>query len=190
MLGDALSHYEYYEKGLVQTPIVCTNHVADFVGRCKNLWAYYTGGQANDGLSNRILVMSAERNRILGIQMYYHKVKGFLHWGYNYYYDVLCHGLFDPKMNACGYNGHSGTSYFVYPSHDGTAIQSTRQKVFFEGINDYRALQLLEKKCGRKCAEDLVKKHFGDITFYTKPSSPTQILEFRAELNQMVVENN
>ena len=188
MCGDALSEYLFYEKGFVKTPIVVTPRVDDFAGRCDNLWAYYTGGQLQEGLSNRIMVVPPERNRMLGIQLYAYRIKGFLHWAYNFYYDVLSHGLFDPKCNPCGYNNHAGTTYFVFPGKDGTALQSARQKVFFEGINDMRALEALEKRSGRAACDALIEKHFGRVTFHTCPASPEALLAFREELNRLAAQ--
>lgn len=186
-VGDALSHYEFYEDGTVGTPIVSTDRVTDFFGRCDNLWCYYTGGQCSEGMSNRMINCSSERNRMLGIHMYAHNVKGFLHWGYNYYYDVLSHGLFDPKTEPCLYNGASpGTSFFVYPSSDGKAIQSIRQKVFYEGLNDMRALQLSEKLKGREYTMKLIEKYYGKVTFLTPAESEEKLLGFREELNKII----
>ncbi len=186
LCGDALSDYLFYEKGYVKTPIVVTSRAGEFLGRVPNLWVYYTGGQLDAGLSNRILAVPPERNRMLGIQLYACRVQGFLHWAYNYYYDVLSHGLFDPKCNPCGYNNHAGTSYFVYPGRDGRALQSVRQKVFFEGLNDMRALEAAEKLRGRAACEELMEKHFGHMDFHTCPDSPEALLAFRRDVNRLI----
>lgn len=185
--GDALSHYCFYEDGTVKTPIVRTKEADDFVGRCDNMWGYYTGKEVHDGLSNRVLTLPPERNRMMGIHLYQYKMKGFLHWGLNYYYDVLSHGIFDPRYNPCGYRNHAGTSFFVYPAFNGTALPSMRQTVFAEGIYDYEALLQLEKKYDRNFCEELLKKHFGKITMNTAPSDPEQIIHFRKELNEWIV---
>lgn len=187
IVGDALSHYEYYESGLVTTPIVCTDAIKDFYGRTEHLWAYYTGGQCFDGLSNRKLNCSAERNRMLGIQLYMHDIEGFLHWGYNYWYDFLSQGFIDPNTDACFYcGGRPATGYLVYPSLDGKCIQSIRQKVFYEGLNDMRALQLLEKLIGRKKAKEFTKDFFGEVTFFTHPQTSKRLLQFRQLLNEKI----
>ena len=34
LCGDALSHYLFYEEGLVETPIVATHNIDEFLGRC------------------------------------------------------------------------------------------------------------------------------------------------------------
>lgn len=187
MCGDALSHYEFYEDGTVKTPIVATDNIHEFYGRCDNLWAYYTGMQCSGGSSNRKLNCSSARNRMLGVHMYTYNIKGFLHWGYNFYYDMLSYGLFDPKTEPCNFNGAGGgTSYFVYPALNGTALQSIRQKVFYEAINDMRALQLSEKLIGRKATTELIEKHYGKVTFSTDSGGEDKLLRFREELNKTI----
>ena len=186
LCGDALSHYMFYEEGLVQTPIVATHHIDQFLGRCEHLWAYYTGGQIQDGLGNRILVMPPERNRVLGLEMYANKIEGFLHWAYNNYYDLLSQGLFDPKFNPCGYNNNPGTTYMVYPGRDRKPLQSARQKVFAEGILDIRALELLESLSGRKACDEILEKHFGQVDFHVAPNGPEHLLAFRADVNAAI----
>ncbi|MBQ2719018.1 MAG: DUF4091 domain-containing protein [Clostridia bacterium] len=188
-VGDALSHYEYYEDGTVPLPIVCTESIADFCGKAKHFWAYYTGGQTEGGLSNRKLNCSGERNRMLGIQMYFHGVEGFLHWGYNYWYSILSRGFTDPTLDACGYGGaNPGTSSLVYPALDGTCLPSIRQKVFYEAICDMRALLLYERLAGKRAAHALVREAFGEVTFRTHPESAEKLLAFRRTLNGRIAE--
>lgn len=186
MCGDALSDYSFYESGMVPIPIVSITKVESFYGKCDNLWCYYTGSSRKKKMSNRLIINSSENNRIIGTQLYYYGIKGFLHWGYNYYYDMLSHGLFDPRTKTDGYYGRPGASYLVYPDNDGTAIQSVRQKVFYEGINDMRALELLEKLCGKDAVNSIISKHFGNLTFSTLPENPEQVLCFRKEVNELI----
>ena len=187
MRGDALSHYDFYEQRIVQTPIVETDHIHNFLGKCDNLWAYYTGAQCTDGMSNRKINCSPERNRMLGISLYANNIKGFLHWGYNFYYDMLSFGLFDPKIEPCHYCGASpGTSYFVYPATNGECIQSIRQKIFYDAINDIRALRLLERFIGRKATLEFIGQHFGKVDFHTLADSEQKFIEFREDLNKKI----
>lgn len=79
--GDALSDYEFYENGFVQTPIVVTRQIKNFLGRAKPLWLYYTGYECSDNMSNRIIGMPQERGRILGTQLYYFNIDGFFKRG-------------------------------------------------------------------------------------------------------------
>ena len=59
-----------------------------------------------------------------------------------------------------------------------------RQKVFCEGLNDFRALEALDKKSGG-AAEKLLKKHFGDINFMSVAQSSDKLIKFRKELNAL-----
>lgn len=186
LIGDALQHYEMYEQGLAQTPIVATNHVHEFYGRTKHLWAYYTGEQSYDGMSNRMLSCSGERNRMLGIHLYMHEIEGFLHWGYNFYYDVLSQGVSNPTTDVSCYLGSSqGSSFLVYPTLNGCSA-SMRQKVFYEGINDMRALQLLESYIGKAATKAFVEEYFGKVTFFTHPGTAENLFTFRKLLNEKI----
>ena len=188
MAGDALSDPKFYESGLVKVPIASTRRVAEFVGKGDNIWCYYTGLEIDKGMSNRLIQLPRQRNRMLGIQMYYYNIKGFLHWGYNYYFCELSHGRFNPAINSCGF-GNAGTSYSVYPAPDGTAYQSVRQKNFGEGIVDYRLLQLLESIAGRKVVDEVIVKHFGVPDFTVTPTDAAAIDNFRNEVEALIKAN-
>lgn len=185
MVGDALSHVEFFESGLVKTPIALTRFADKFVGKGDNIWAYYTGEEVNRGLSNRLIQMPRERNRILGVELYHHNIKGFLHWAYNFYYGELSKGIFNPYMNPTTSFPNAGTSYFVYPAFDGTAHQSVRQKNFAEGLIDMRALQLLESLTSRETCDELIREYFGEVTFFTAPDAET-LLSFRKAVNEKI----
>lgn len=189
MCGDALSDYLFYEKGYVDIPIVGIGSISNFVGKCENMWGYYTCDSRGVKRTNRLLITASENNRILGVLLYYFNIKGFLHWGYNYYYDMLSHGLYDPKIKTDGYYGRPGASYIVYPDSNGTAIQSIRQKVFFEGINDIRALTALEKRIGRDAVIKLINDFFGEIDFDYLPNGPESLLDFRKKVNSLINAN-
>ena len=67
---DALSDYEFYEKGLVSQPVCAVNHIQPFLEkRPEKLWGYYCTGQYVD-VTNRFIVQPGYRTRILGTQMY------------------------------------------------------------------------------------------------------------------------
>lgn len=180
---DALSHYEFYEDGTVTTPIVVTSCVKDFLGRAKNLWVYYTGGQAKGGMPNRKLNTTGERNRMLGIQMYMCDAVGFLHWGYNYWYGPLSQGYMDPALDPSYFSGGSpGSAFLVYPATDGSCIESIRQRVFYEAVNDMRALVALEKRIGKKATRAFVTDFFGEVSFETHLGTAERLLAFREAL--------
>lgn len=185
--GDALSHYKFYENGCVKLPIVVVSSedMGKFTDNCDDFWVYYTGEQLYDGYSNRIISTTSARNRILGTQIYVSGAKGFLHWGYNYYYDCLSHGLFNPLYNPCGYDRMAGASFVVYPESDGTAITSIRMKVLYEGLNDYRSLKVLEKLVGRQGTINFIEKNLGTVNFKFCPEG-TELFRFHELLNSEI----
>lgn len=188
LVGDAMLEPQVMEQVPIRLPIAQTVSVKDFLHHRKEVWCYYTGGMVEKGMSNRLIQLPRERNRILGIQMYYHGVQGFLHWGYNFYYGRLSKGLFDPKRNPCGGFPNAGTSYMVYPAEDGTAYQSVRQKIFLDGLTDIRALELLEALTDRSVCEQLIREYFGEIDFYTSPDGPEALIAFREAVNDGIIQ--
>lgn len=185
-VGDALSDPKYYESGLVLTPIALTNNAMSFVGKCDNLWIYYTGGECYDGLSNRLIQLPRERNRAIGVQLYFFKAKGFLHWGYNFYYGRLSHGLYNPAIDPCCGFANAGTTYSVYPGRDKKPLQSIHQKVFSDALTDVRALQLLENLAGRAECEKLIREHLGEPDFFNTPDDPESLMNFRKAVNDKI----
>ena len=189
--GDALSDYHFYEKGLVQLPIVDACRADDFDGRCDNFMLYYTGGRPFEGLSNRLVGSSPIKTRMIGSQIFRYNAKGFLHWGYNYYYGRMTHGIFDPATDPYGYRNMAGASYLVYPGFDRTCRPSIREKQMGDAMNDYRALRLLESLVGRAealkiCAEALGADKVG---VYTLPGDPLAIIKMREAVNAAIEEN-
>lgn len=186
---DALSKYKFYKYDTVDVPIVTTNSedMQEFIDNCSDFWAYYTGGNLQDGCANRLISLPSGRNRRLGIQLYAANAKGFLHWGYNYYYNVLSKGVINPFENPCNYNASPGTSFVVYPAANGKAIPSIRMKVMLEAINDYRALKTLERLIGREETMKVVKGICKNTKF-TDIITDDEILELREEVNNCIAE--
>ena len=82
---DALSSYEFYEKGLVAHPIPANDSIQPFIDhKVENLWVYYCVSQGIE-VPNRFFAMPSARNRIMGVLMYLYNIRGFLHWGFNFY---------------------------------------------------------------------------------------------------------
>lgn len=147
-IRDALSGYEYYTTGIVEHPIVASNHIVPFLeNHVPDLWTYTCCGQCVD-VGNRFLAMPSGRNRILGVQMWKHRITGFLHWGYNFWYKQYSVGVVDPfKETDAGGAFPGGDAFTVYPGESGP-LSSVRQKVFAMGLYDLRALDLLESLIG------------------------------------------
>ncbi len=190
VIADALSDYRYYESGLVKTPIAALNHVDAFLGKCDDLWVYYTGGPYMKNCSNRLISNTPARTRVLGVQMYVLGAKGFLHWGYNYYYDRMSQGLFDPFADPCAYKQMPGSTYLAYPGRDGQPIPSIREKAMAEAFSDLGALQLLEARIGRDAVLALCRDVLGeDITPTTIPKDDA-LTVLRAAVNSALADGN
>ncbi|MBQ7820739.1 MAG: DUF4091 domain-containing protein, partial [Clostridia bacterium] len=181
---DALSDVRYYKEGLVRTPVVSLDHAEDFLEAGADMMLYYTCGYYEGGYlnkcTNRLVTSKPYRTRIIGTQLYRYGAKGFLHWGYNYYFDRMSRGMFDPKTNACGYKQMPGCSYLAYPANDGSTYPSLREKYMCEAICDYRALKLLESLKGREYVTELIDRYFGErVSVTTIPENEEQILSLK-----------
>lgn len=169
---DAISNFDFYEKGIIKTPVVSTSSIEPFLNaRVKNLWCYYCCAQ-HEMVSNRFMAMPSYRNRIIGVQMYKYSIVGFLHWGYNFYNLQYSKGEIDPyQITDAGGSFPSGDSFSVYPYKDG-ATPSFRMKVFKNAIEDIRLLTHLESYIGKSEVIKLIEKVAGqEITFKSYPKN-------------------
>ena len=186
MIIDALSDFEFYEKGIVTTPVVAENRIESFAGRVKDLIPYYCCGQYNDLMPNRFFAMPSLRNRILGVLLYKYDCSGFLHWGYNFWNTQGSIRSVDPFAEAdAGGAFPAGDSYSVYPAPDGTAYSSTRLEVFSQGMSDFYALRAAEKRVGREAVLGLIKDRLGDICFSSYPRDDARFLAFCDEIREV-----
>lgn len=161
--GDALSKYEFYRDGIVNIPIAKSRDIEDFIGKCDDLWLYFTGAESKNFLSNRLIGMSAERNLILGLQLYYYDIKGFLQWAFNAHHTTLCESFVNPYRSSDN-NMHfvGGTSYLVYPETDG-ATPSIRLLYFRDIMQIVRACQLLESLTSRDFVTSIIDEIIPDF---------------------------
>lgn len=184
---DALSDYSFYEKGLVEYPVTCTSSIDEFLNHnVKNQFVYYCCGQINL-LSNRLLSMPSYRNRIMGVQMYMHNIKGFLHWGYNFYNSELSAYKINPYKTTSGDSSFpSGDAFSVYPGENG-ALLSLRALVFYEGLQDICALKLLEKYIGFEDVKEFVNSEAGEkITFCNYPRNSSFLPDLRQKIIDII----
>ncbi|WP_130837782.1 DUF4091 domain-containing protein [Lachnoclostridium sp. Marseille-P6806] len=150
---DALSDYSFYEKGLVETPICATNHIAPFLAkRPPRLFAYYCTAQW-EKVSNRFIAQPGYRTRVLGMQLFKENIDGFLQWAYNFYNSEYSFYPIDPfSCTDAGGAFPSGDPFLVYPGPDRKPIDSLRLMLIDAAFSDYCALHLLAEKIGRKQA--------------------------------------
>lgn len=184
---DALSSYEFYERGLVKKPIPASNHIEHFLEHeVPDLWTYYCCSQYKE-VSNRFMCMPSARSRVLGMQLYKFNIAGFLHWGYNFYYSQYSRYPIDPyRVTDAGHAFPSGDPFVVYPGPEGP-IESLRLEVFYEALQDLRALQKLESLIGRDQVLQLVEEGLEEpITFSVYPRDAQWLLAKRDQINALI----
>ena len=188
---DALSNYEFYRDGLVDLPIPANNHITPFLeNNVQNLWTYYCCGQW-EKVSNRFIAMPSARNRSIGMQMYKHSIVGFLHWGYNFYNTQYSYNPIDPYRDTSG-DGWvpAGDCFCVYPAPDGTAYETMRVIVFYEALQDVKAMKLAERLCGKDTVISAIENAFGrKVAFDECARTPDEILRVREAVNSLIKNN-
>ncbi len=187
-LMDAISEFSLYQKNYTETPVVITYAIKPFLeADLPNLWTYYCCGPDDNGYSNRFLAMPSYRTRIMGLQLFKYDIKGFLHWGYNFYYCRLSTHLINPYLTADSDGGFpAGDAFVVYPANNGP-IPSLRLKAFYHGLQDLMAAKLLEQKVGKNTVMQIVEQD-GVVTFNEYPKTPEHILSVREAINQRLKE--
>lgn len=169
-LMDALSSPDYFDAGLVDTPVPYISHVDEFMSRdIKERWCYYCCTFEHH-VSDRLIAMPSARVRILGTQLFMYDMSGFLQWGFNYYYSGKSLYPIDPFFVTDADNQWpSGNAFTVYP-YKNTAIESIRSIVFYEGLQDRMLLKMLSQKLGKDDAKKVVNDLAGmDITYRNYP---------------------
>ncbi len=81
----------------------------------------------------------------------------------------------------------SGDSFVVYPGKDEKPLISLRLRVFYDALQDMRALQLAESLIGReKTLELLEQGEEKPITFAEYPHSDEWQLQMRERINDAI----
>ena len=184
---DAISSYEFNEKGLIEIPVTVTTEMHQFLGKgVPNQWVYYCGNP-HDDTGNRFLSMPSYRNRILGLQMYKYGIEGFLHWGYNFYYSENSRKKINPYLTTSADKGFpSGDSFSVYPVQEGAA-PSLRAVIFREALYDIEICRMLEGFIGREKVIELIDKAaIMDITFEKYPRNSDYITDLINEMKIII----
>ena len=161
---DALSSLAFAEQGVVDTPIVASDHVGPFLEAGRQPWVYYCVSQGRD-VANRFIAQPSVRNRVLGRQLFAFDAPGFLHWGYNFWWAQFSLRPIDPFEDTCaGGPFFGGDAFAVYPGPDGTPWLSLRHRVFAQAMADHRALTWLAELTDRPSAKALIDEG-GTLTY-------------------------
>ncbi len=187
---DALSNYDFYARGIVETPIPSNDHIHPFIeGKVPGLWTYYCCGQCVN-VSNRLIAMPGWRNRSIGMQLFAFDIAGFLQWGYNFYNNMQSVNTINPYADTSGeYWVPAGDPFSVYPAENGTAYESTRFIVFHEALEDMRAMQLCASFYGKeRVLAEMAAILGGEISFDRCATSSATMLAIRARIDELIAE--
>ncbi len=186
---DALSKFDFYEKGLVECPVTSVSHIEEFLEHeIENQWAYYCCGPQYT-FTNSTMAMPLSRVRILGFLMYKYNIKGFLHWGLNFYNGRLSLYKLDPYLTtSCHGVFPSGDPFILYPAKDGV-YTSIRGKATYEAINDMNTCFALEKYIGREAVVKLIDDYAGNkLKFSEFPRGKEYIETLRDKMVSLIKE--
>ncbi len=181
---DALSDVDFYKEGLIDIPACGANKLNPFFEeKVENLWTYYCCSQVKAS-PNRFIAMPSSRNRVLGSLIYKNKIKGFLHWGYNFYNCMLSLHHIDPYLTTDAEGGVSaGDPFLVYPGKDGRPEESIRLLVLSEAFDDIRALKLLESL---KSFEETAALLGDELHFDRYPTNSEYYVKLRESVNEKI----
>lgn len=185
---DALSDIDFYKTGLVKTPI-CSEDTADiFKPEVENFWTYHCCGQVRNNLPNRLFSQPSQRNRILGILLYKYSAQGFLQWGHNFWYSQYSRYPINPfKITDADNAFPSGDAFVVYPGDNKKPLNSLRNSVFAEALQDLRSLNLLESLTSREYVLNIIERGLDiPLTFTTYPHEQNWLLNTRKQINNEI----
>ena len=185
---DALSDIDFYNIGAVTEPVPVTAHAMPFIeAGVKNLWVYYACNEVI-GYSNCYLSMPSWRTRSIGMQLYKYNLKGFLHWGFNYYNNRASGDAINPYLDLGGEDWvNAGDTFIVYPNNDGTPLESIRIMTMEEAMQDVRAMQLAEKYYTHEEVVRVMEEALGDeITFTRCAHTADEMLRVREAVNELI----
>ena len=186
---DALSHVEFYEKGLVECPVTSIKAIHNFLPHnIENQWAYYCCSPETV-YTNSFIAMPSWRTRILGFQLYKFNIKGFLHWGFNYYNACRSRYVINPYLTTSADGCFpSGDGFIVYPG-TGTVYPSIRGEITYEAIQDMNVCLALEALIGREKVVEMIDEFAGrDFKFDDYPTHKTFVDDLRAKMIDKIAE--
>ncbi len=184
---DALSNIEFYEKGLVECPVTSISRINGFLPhKIENQWVYYCCGPERV-YPNSFIAMPSARVRVLGFMCYKFDIKGFLHWGFNYYNSSLSRYKINPYLTTSADGVFpSGDGYIVYPGRT-CAYPSVRGEVTYQAMQDIGICCALEARIGREAVVALIDEAAGgELRFDAYPADNAFLEDLRAKMINML----
>ena len=119
--------------------------------------------------------------------LYKYDIKGFLHWGYNFYNSCISWYPINPYLTTSGDGAYpSGDPFIVYPAANGT-YHSIRGQVFHDALQDLRICCALEEKIGREAVVRLIDHAAGmNLRFDQYPHTKDFLENLRAQMTAML----
>ncbi len=186
---DALSSFDFYERGVVEHPIVANDAIEPFLAcGAPDLWTYYCCAQHVD-VSNAFISQPSARTRVLAAQLFKYDIKGFLHWGFNFYQSQFSDYPIDPfaTTDADGWVP-AGDPFLVYPGENGQPLDSLRLMVLTHAMQDLRAMNLLASLTSREHVISLIEQGLSHpLTFSRYPADSAWLLDLRERINQEIL---
>lgn len=141
---DALSDIRFGREKLTEMPASNIEHALRFIEEKIPCWCYFCCVPRGRYL-NRFLDTPLAKIAMSGTLFYRWSFKGFLHWGYNYWYKSQTRQLIDPftAQDGLAWEKSSwsyGDTFMVYPGENGP-IDSVRWEIFGESLQDYALYQ-------------------------------------------------
>ena len=141
---DAVGDPKFVSQTLMDMPISHIRNVFQFINDDIPCWCYYCSNPHSNYL-HRHLDDPLPKIAMHGFLFYRWPLRGFLHWGYNYWLQGGTRNLIDPYTVQDGLrwpNWGYGDPFLVYPGPEGP-VDSIRWEVFGESLQDYALLQTL-----------------------------------------------
>ena len=122
------------------------------------------------------------------MQLFKYNLKGFLHWGFNYYNNRASGDAINPYLDLGGEDWvNAGDTFMVYPNNDGTPLESIRLMTMEEAMQDVRAMQLAEKYYSHEEIVRVMEEALGDeITFTRCAHTADEMLRVREAVNELI----
>ena len=153
---DALSAVEFYLDGLVECPVTSIETLHNFLPHnIENQWMYYCC-HPELTYTNSFIALPSPRTRALGYQLYKYNIKGFLHWGYNFYNARVSQYNINPYVTTSADGAYaSGDGFIVYPARNGV-YPSIRGEVIYQAMQDVDVCYALEALIGREAVIKMI----------------------------------
>ncbi|HZM01532.1 MAG TPA: DUF4091 domain-containing protein, partial [Candidatus Saccharimonadales bacterium] len=137
---DALSDIRYGRQGLTDIPVPQLGSAQDYIDEKIPHWVYFCCEPTGPWLT-RFQDTPLPKIRMAGFLFYRLGAGEFLHWAYNYWFNMDIMTLADVFNDTTAGGGvPAGDPFEVYPGENGP-IDSIRWEVFGDAMQDYAILQ-------------------------------------------------